>query len=156
RGRKDYRSWLSLPVLPEQLESALRLRVGQRENLLGRGREDLRAGQFCRLADEVRVTDDRLGGRGVLGRDAEAADRGADRVLLERAQTTAERSDVADRRLDHVLRFGDVTVDDVQRATGAEVGEEVGVVAVLRATEVADLDVLNTQADLAGDVHATG
>src|SRR5437899_760070 len=78
-------------------EDRLGLAVGHLQHVGRGGDQDLRAGELSCLSREVRVTDDRLGRRGVLNLHVEAADGSADGVLLEGAQAAAEAGDLLDR-----------------------------------------------------------
>src|SRR5262245_44017180 len=134
--------------LAEQLQGRLGLAVGQRQHVGGRRDQDLRPGQGGRLRREVSVADDALGRGGVLDAHAEAADGGADRVLLEGAEPAAERADLLDGLGHDLLAVLDVAVDDVVGVAGGKLVEE----ADRAVAELAGGHVLDAQRDLARDV----
>ena len=83
--------------MSEQRQHVLRGTVG-----LGQDRgvglhQDLRPRQGRRFRREVGVADGAFAGRHVFQRDVQAVDVGVEDVLLERAQSAAQRGDLADR-----------------------------------------------------------
>jgi hypothetical protein len=106
--------WLWRSALQE-LQRHLRLGVGLREHRADRLLQDRVARQPRRLVGDVGVADARLGGRQVLGGDADRVDRDREAVL-HGAEVAARGADGLDRRVDAGDRGrGRATGADVER-----------------------------------------
>src|SRR5688572_21602661 len=155
RARKKGAAWWAAPSgknersrkrrgrrSPQQRQHALRRGVGGGEDGGAGLREDLGAGHRGGFGGEVGVADAALAGRHVLHRHAQAVHVRLQRVLLERAETTAQDRDLLDRLLDDLAGLSRIAADERARATGHQVVEEAGGgVAELAGGDGADPDV---------------